>query len=146
MAGKTVRKYGLLAERKGRARDAPSEDLMQIPFNMAAPRMKLADGEQVIQSHPGLRRKGIFGNRYGELHVTNQRVAFVKAVMKGIVAAAASKLGVKPMLEFERSAITSAEKVPVKKQFALVITAGAQSEKIIMAPEAIDGILAAIKP
>lgn len=119
---------------------------MQMPFNMIAPRMKLADGEEVLQSHPGLRRKGIFGNRYGELHVTNQRVAFVKAIMKGIVGAAVNKLGVKPMLEFPRGSITGAEKVQLKKQTALVITAGGQSEKIVMAPEAIDGILAAIKP
>ena len=119
---------------------------MQMPFNMTAPRMKLSDGEQVLQTHPGLRRKGIFGNRYGELYVTNQRVAFVKAIMKaGIISAAANKLGAKPMLEFERSAITGAEKVQLKKQTALVITSGDKSEKIIMAPEAIDGVLAAIK-
>lgn len=120
---------------------------MQLPFNMTAPRMKLDDGEQVLQSHPGLRRKGIFGNRYGELHVTDRRVAFVKAIMKsGIISAAANKLGAKPMLAFDRSAISSAEKVQLKKQTALVISSGGQSEKFIMAPEAIDSVLAAIKP
>lgn len=120
---------------------------MQLPANMTAPRMKLVDGEEVLQVHPGLRRKGIFGNRYGELYVTNRRVAFVKAIMKaGIISAAANKLGAKPMLEFDLAAITSAEKVPVKKQTALVIAKGGETEKFMMAPEAIDGVIAAIKP
>jgi hypothetical protein len=120
---------------------------MQVPFNMTTPRMKLADGEEVIQVQQGLRRKGIFGNRFGELYVTNQRVAFVKAIMKsGIISAAANKLGAKPMVAFERGAITGVEKVQLKKQTALVVTAGGQSEKFVMAPEAIDGLMAVIKP
>ena len=50
---------------------------MKIPANLTTPRIKLGYGEEVVHSFGTLRRKGIFGNRYGELHVTNQRVAFV---------------------------------------------------------------------
>lgn len=115
-----------------------------IPFNMTAPTMKLADGETIQMSAPGLRRKGIFGNRYGELHLTNQRVAFVKAVMKGVIAAALGAKGAKPMLSFERGAVT-AEKIQMKKQKAIQLTAGAVVEKIVLDEAKIDELIAALK-
>ena len=118
---------------------------MELPFNMTAPRPKLDDGETIVCSAPGLRRKGIFGNRYGELHVTDRRVVFVKAIMKGVIAAAVNAKGAAPMLTFDRKAVTG-EKVAVKKQHALVLTAGGVSERIMLAEAAIDQILGLLRP
>jgi hypothetical protein len=117
---------------------------MKVPFNMTTPRMKLADGEEVIQVQEGLRKKGIFGNRFGELYVTNQRVAFVKAIMKsGIISAAANKLGANPIISFPRTGIT-AEKLAQKKLMALVISDGTKSERFLLEPQAIELVLAAL--
>lgn len=117
---------------------------MQLPFNMMAPRMKLEDGELVEATFPGLRRKGIFGNRYGELVITNQRVAFVKAIMKsGVISAAANKLGAKPMLAFPRVQV-QAERVQLKKLVGVQLTSGATVEKILIAEESVPAVLAAL--
>ncbi|MDX2089926.1 MAG: hypothetical protein SFX73_18870 [Kofleriaceae bacterium] len=117
---------------------------MQLPFNMMTPRMKLEDGEVVEASYPGLRRKGIFGNRYGELVITNQRVAFVKAIMKsGVISAAANKLGAKPMLAFPRAQL-QAERVQLKKLVGVQLTSGGAVEKIVIADEAVAAVLAAV--
>ena len=115
---------------------------MNVPGTMTTPRMKLADGEELVVSQQGLRKKGLFGNRFGELHVTNQRVAFVKAIMKaGLISAAANKKGAKPIVSFDRSAITSAEKVQHKKLTLLVIGDGTRSERFAMDPAAIDDLI-----
>src|SRR5687768_17297929 len=110
---------------------------MKVPFNMTTPRMKLAEGEEVIHKEEGVRKKGIFGNRYGEIYVTNQRVAFVKAIMKaGLISMAANKLGAKPILQFDRKAITtSIEKK--KKLEILVVSDGTTSERFLLEPQAL---------
>ena len=114
---------------------------MKVPFNMTTPKMKLEDGEQVIHVQEGLRKKGIFGNRFGELVVTNQRVAFVKAIMKaGIIGAAIKSMGAKPIISFPRTGIT-VEKVAHKKMFALVVSDSTQTERFLIEPEAIDQLL-----
>ena len=115
---------------------------MKIPANMTTPRIKLGYGEEVVQSFGTLRRKGIFGNRYGELHVTNQRIAFVKAVMDGIAASAISKFGVKPTIVFERGSIKSIDKVPHKKQVAIVISDSRKTEKFLVDAADADAALA----
>lgn len=115
---------------------------MDIPFNMTTPRLKLADGEQILESYPGMRRKGIFGNRYGILHLTNRRLAFVKAIMKsGPISAAMNAKGVKPMLEFDLSVLGTMEKVATKKQLALVIAINGKTETFTMTEERIDALL-----
>jgi len=115
---------------------------MKIPTNLSAPRIKLGYGEEVVQTFGTLRRKGIFGNRYGELHVTNQRVAFVKAVMGGLAATAISKFGVKPTIVFDRHAIKSIEKVPHNKQVAIVIADGKKTERFLVDAADADAALA----
>jgi hypothetical protein len=115
---------------------------MQLPGTMTAPRMRLAYGEEVLHAQPALRRKGLFGNRYGELYVTNQRVAFVKAVMRsGIASGEIDPIGAKPMLVFDRGAISGCEKIAVRRHKALVITRGDTTERFIMAERAIDAVL-----
>jgi hypothetical protein len=117
---------------------------MELPFNMMTPQMKLDEGEVVEATYPGLRRKGIFGNRYGELVITNQRIAFVKAIMKsGVISAAANKLGAKPMLAFPRAQL-QAERVQLKKLVAVQLTSGATVEKIVIADAAVTAVLAAL--
>lgn len=118
---------------------------MKIPANLTTPRIKLGYGEEVVHAFGTLRRKGIFGNRYGELYVTNQRVAFVRAVMDGIAASAISKFGVKPTIVFERSTITSMEKVAHKKQVAIVIADGKKTEKFLVDASEADGVIAAFQ-
>ena len=113
-----------------------------VPGNMTTPPMKLGDGEVVVTTQPVLRRKGIFGNRYGELYLTNQRLAFVKAIMKsGVISALAHKAGAKPMVAFDVATITSVEKVPMKKQVALVVTASGTTEKFVIAEPALDELV-----
>jgi len=99
---------------------------------MSTPRMKLGYGEEIVQSFEALRRKGLFGNRYGELHVTNQRVAFVKSLMDGLAATAISKFGVKPAIVFDRSSIRSIDKVPLRKRFAIEISDGRRTERFLV--------------
>jgi|GEM_PF-2816902 len=119
---------------------------MQVPGNMTTPRMKLDDGEEILETQQGLRKKGLFGNRFGELHVTNRRVAFVKAIMKsGVISAAANAKGAKPMVAFPLTAIQSVERVPAKKLVHLVIGDGSRTEKFTIDPEAVDGVIARIK-
>lgn len=118
---------------------------MQVPGNMTTPRMKLAEGEEVERVQQGMRKKGIFGNRFGELYVTNQRVAFVKAIMKsGVISAAANKMGAKPMVAFERGAIVSAEKQQLKKMSALVVSDGSKTERFVIEEAVIDELLASL--
>lgn len=117
---------------------------MDLPFNMTAPRAKLEDGEEIVLSAPGLRRKGWFGNRFGELHLTDRRVVFVKAIMKGPVAAVVGAKGARPMLAFDRKGVT-AEKVALKKQTALQLTGGGVTEKIVMAEAKVDEVLAQLR-
>jgi hypothetical protein len=102
---------------------------MKIPANLTTPRIKLGYGEEVVHSFGTLRRKGIFGNRYGQLHVTNQRVAFVKAVMDGLAASAISK-------------IKSIDKVAHKKQVAIVIADGKRTEKFLVDADEADAAIA----
>ncbi len=118
---------------------------MKIPANLTTPRIKLGYGEEVVHAFGTLRRKGIFGNRYGELYVTNQRVAFVKAVMDGLAASAISKFGVKPSIVFERSSIKSMDKVPHKKQIAIVIADGKRTERFLVDEADADAALAAFQ-
>ena len=115
---------------------------MKIPFNMTTPNIKLGYGEEIVQTFGTLRRKGIFGNRYGELHVTNQRVAFVKAVMQGLAATAISQFGVKPAIMFDRGKIRSINKVPVRKQVALEISDGTRTERFVVDESEADTALA----
>jgi len=98
---------------------------MQLPANLSAAKLRLEDGETVLAVQPVLRRKGIFGNRYGELYVTDRRIAFMKAGMGAL-----GKLGGKPMLSFERSS-SSSEKQPHKAQWMVVVTSGSQSERFL---------------
>ena len=115
---------------------------MKVPFNMTTPKLRLLDGEQVIHVQEGLRKKGIFGSRFGELYITDRRVAFVKAIMKaGLVGAALESLGAKPIVELGRHDLR-AEKVAHKKLFALVVTSGERSERFVIEPDAIDPVLA----
>jgi hypothetical protein len=100
----------------------------------------------VLHVQEGLRKKGIFGSRFGELYITNRRVAFVKAIMKaGIISAAIKSLGAKPIIELERASVR-AEKVAHKKLFALVVSNGDKSERFLIEPHAIDPILALLAP
>lgn len=120
---------------------------MQVPGNMTTPRIKLNDGEEVIQTLSGMRKKGIFGNRYGALYLTNQRLAFVKAIMKsGIISAAVNAKGAKPMLAFERSALGSVEKQQHKKQVLLVVNSGGKSERFWLDEAEIDSLLGHLNP
>jgi hypothetical protein len=119
---------------------------MKVPFNMTTPKLRLADGEDVLHVQEGLRKKGIFGSRFGELYITNRRVAFVKAIMKaGLVSAVIKSLGAKPIIEFERTSVR-VEKVAHKKLFALVVSSGDRSERFLIEPHAIDPILAILRP
>jgi hypothetical protein len=104
---------------------------VQIPINLTTPRIKLGYGEEIVHTFGTLRRKGLFGNRYGELHVTNQRIAFVHAVMQGIAAAAISPFGVKPTIVFERRTI-QINKVALRRQFAIQITDGRKTERFLV--------------
>lgn len=116
---------------------------MKIPFNMSTPNLKVGYGEQVVHTFGTMRRKGIFGNRYGELHVTNQRVAFVKAVMAGGLAGAAiSQFGAKPSIAFDLSAIKSIAKFPIRKQFALEISDGKKTERFLVDESEADAAVA----
>jgi hypothetical protein len=120
-----------------------SSDLgVKIPANLTAPSIRLGYGEEIVQTFGTLRRKGIFGNRYGELHVTNQRIAFVKAVMSGIAATAVSPFGTKPTIVFERGAIRKIEKVPARKQVALMITDARKTERFVVDEAEADAAIA----
>jgi hypothetical protein len=117
---------------------------VKIPTNLTAPQIRLGYGEEIVQSFGTLRRKGIFGNRYGELHVTNQRVAFVKAVMSGIAATAVSQFGVKPEITFDRSAIRKIEKLPARKQVALAISDARRTERFLVDEAEADAAIALV--
>jgi hypothetical protein len=116
---------------------------MQMPANMSAPALALDGGETVLVQEPVLRRKGIFGNRYGELVVTNRRVVFMKATM-GVVGALANKVARKPMLTFDRATL-SVDKLPVKKHIAVVVTSGGSSERFLTDESGADRVIAALK-
>jgi len=118
---------------------------MQIPGNMVAPRMKLDEGEEVVGSYEGMRKKGIFGNRFGALVVTNKRAGFVKAIMKsGLISAAANKIGVKPMLSWNLDQIEKAERAKFGKLDGVEITADGKTEKLAIDPAQIDALIAAL--
>lgn len=116
---------------------------MQMPANMKAPKMKLADGEEIVSTTSCLRKKGIFGNRFGDLHVTNQRVAFVKAIPKGAINAAIGLKGAKPMLAWTFDEISAATKEKPKKMPFLLIDSGQpKPERFMIADEAaVDGLI-----
>lgn len=119
---------------------------MKVPFNMTTPRLRLHDGETVLLVQEGLRKKGIFGNRFGELYVTDRRVAFVKAIMKaGLVSGVAHAVGARPIVDLPREGL-AAEKVQHKRLLALVLTHGQQSERFVVEPQAVDALLAALQP
>lgn len=115
---------------------------MQIPGTMTTPRLRLDDGEQLLASHAGMRKKGLFGNRYGELCLTDRRVAFVKAIMRsGLISAAANARGAAPMLAFDRAALTGAAKVTIGKQPALELTGAGRTERFWLDEAAIDALV-----
>jgi hypothetical protein len=115
---------------------------VQIPINLTTPRIKLGYGEEIVHTFGTLRRKGLFGGRhYGELHVTNQRIAFVDAVMQGIAAAALSPYGVKPTIVFERRTV-QVNKVALKKRFAIEITDGRKTERFLVEEAEADAAMA----
>lgn len=114
---------------------------MQVPGNMTTPRLRLGEGEAVLAQAEGMRKKGLFGNRFGALVVTNERVAFVKAIMKsGLVSAAANAAGARPMLSFSHDDLRSAVREPWKKQVALIVA----GERFIIEDAGIDQLLAAL--
>jgi hypothetical protein len=113
---------------------------VQIPINLTTPRIKLGYGEEIVHTFGVLRRKGLFGNRYGELHVTNQRIAFVKAVMQGL--AGAAPFGVKPAIVFERHTIQSIGKVALRRQFAIEISDGRKTERFLVEEAEADAAMA----
>lgn len=119
---------------------------MQVPANMTTPNLKLGYGEEIVQTFGTLRRKGLFGNLYGELHVTNQRVVFVKALMSGLAATAVSKFGVKPTVSFDRSTIQAVDKVAAKKRVALVIRDGQKAERFLIEDAEADALVAMFAP
>lgn len=105
---------------------------MQVPANMTVPPLRLAEGERVIGLARGLRKRGLFGNRYGALVVTNTRVAFVKAVVKaGILTAMLATRGVGPMFAFDRKAVR-AERSAWRALPILVLSDGARSERFVL--------------
>jgi hypothetical protein len=115
---------------------------MRIPGNMTAPKLRVEDGEQVIQSAECFRKtKFLFGSLYGELHVTNQRVVFVKAVMGGLVAKVAFLNGAKPKIAFDRAAITSVATESYKNTTALVVSDGVRSEKFLIEQPGLDAVM-----
>lgn len=114
---------------------------MEIPATMSAPRAKLDEGESILHTVEGLRKKGIFGNRFGALHVTERRVVFIKAVMNGLGTAIMNAKGAKPMLAFSRDGIQRAEKVAVKKQHALELSDGKTTERFLIKEADIDNVL-----
>lgn len=120
---------------------------MQIPGNMTAAKLKLLDGEEVVQELQGMRKKGIFGNRFGMLYLTNQRLAFVKAIMKaGLVSAALNAKGAKPMLAFSREQLRgNVEKIQLKKLIALQVTHGGKTERFVCDEAGIDQLLATLR-
>lgn len=119
---------------------------MQIPGTMTAPRPRLDEGETIELSAGGLRKKGWFGNLFGELHLTSKRVVFVKAIMKsGLISAAVNARGAAPKLTFDRAGLT-ATKEPWKKQHALVLATGGVREMFVLVEADIDRFLAALGP
>ena len=101
-----------------------------------------ADGESSQHSADCLRKKGIFGNRYGALHVTERNVHFVKAIMNtAIVAQVMNARGAKPMITFERGRIQRAEKVAMKKLHGLEISDGTTTERFWLDEKEIENVL-----
>lgn len=116
---------------------------LQIPGNMTAPRPKLLDGEEILYSAQGMRKKGWFGNLFGELHLTNQRLIFVKAIMKsGLISATVNKVGAKPKVAIDRTSLQLG-KEPWKKMVALTASDSAQAERFILEEAQVDGMLEA---
>ena len=92
--------------------------------------LRLRDSEQVVTVH-GAHRKRLFGSRFGELYITNQRVAWLA--------------GATPTVEFDRATVR-AEKVPHKRTFILVLTAGRIVERFELETQHIDAIVALLAP
>lgn len=115
---------------------------MQVPYNMTTPPMKLDADEEIFAKVEAFRKKGIFGNRYGELYLTNKRVAFVKAIMKtGLISAVISAKGAKPMLEFARASGTNVTKGAWKKFATIEVTDGTKSERFALTDELADVVM-----
>ncbi len=111
---------------------------------MVTPPLKLDAGEEVVIAVQALRRKGIFGNRFGELVITNRRVAFMKAIMNaGVISALASKVA-KPMLEAPRAEVTGATRVALKKQVAVEVTLAGKPERFVIDEAWVDRVIAAV--
>lgn len=110
---------------------------------MAIPPLKLSDSEQGRLEVLCLRRKGIFGNRYGSLVITNQRIAFVKAVMQG-VGAMLTRNGVNAMLTFDPAKTTGTHEQKGKRHI-LVLSHDGVSERFVMLPEEVDKVLAQLQ-
>ena len=109
---------------------------------MVTPPLKLEAGEEVVIAVQALRRKGIFGNRFGELVITNRRVAFMSAIMKaGVIGALASKMA-KPMFQFPREAVTGAARVQLKKQVAAELTMAGRTERFVIDEAWVDRVIA----
>ena len=84
--------------------------MIQLPTRLRSPKIKLGYAERIVHTFGSRRKKGLFGNRYGELHITNQRVAFVRALTHAhATSRQISPYGVKPMLAFDNSSITAIE-------------------------------------
>ena len=112
---------------------------------MTTPPLRLDEGEQVLITAQALRKKGIFGNRFGEIYVTDKRVAFVKAIMRsGVISAAVKARGAKPILEMSRTSIAVGTE-PAKKMTLLTVTDGQSEGRFLLAPDAIAQIVSAIQ-
>lgn len=106
---------------------------MQVPPMMMTPRMKLHEGEEVLHKTDAFRRKGALGNLHGQIYVTNERVAFVKAIMKsGLISWAADKMGFKPKVEFPLAALARVETQDHKEGPRLLLADGSREETFVV--------------
>lgn len=112
-----------------------------IPYNMTTQDLRLEEGEEVLRADEVLRVKGITGNRYGKLFVTNQRVAFVKSVMKmGLIGKLIYKKTAKPAFTLDRET-TKAEKREAKVG-RLLLKDDNREEKFSIQDEGLEALLA----
>lgn len=131
---------------------------MKIPFNMTVNTLRLNDGEEVVGTAQALHKKGIFGDRHGELYVTNQRIAFVKATTKQYFWVGWSmgavlwepglpfKRGdqvVEPSCTVERRGAT-ATKAARRRKTLLTFINGKASERFMVSPESLAALEAAM--
>lgn len=115
---------------------------MKTPGTMTSPRLRLDQSEEILQETQGMRKKGVLGNRYGTLVVTNKRIAFVKAIMKsGLVSGLVNSRGAKPMLSFDRAQTITVERAAIKKLEAIVISDETKSERFLVDSVEIDRLI-----